>query len=286
VQREQSIPVAAVRRPVRRIQPSRGLLRLDVAELWRFRELLYFLVWRDVKARYKQTLLGASWAILRPLVSMLVFAVILGKLAGIDSGSDVPYPLFLFSGLLLWLYFASALSSGAASLVGNASIVGKAYFPRLYIPAAAVVAPLVDLALAAVVLAGLFAWYGELPGWQIVLLPAFLALTVLIVLGAATWLAALNVRYRDVTFVLPFATQLLLFLTPVLYPVTLVPERWHWLLALNPLTGVTTGFRWSLVGGAAPPWDAVAASAAAAVLLVAASVVYFTRADRTFADLI
>ena len=283
---EQALSGPPARREIRRIEPTRGVFRLDGREIWRFRELLYFLIWRDVKARYKQTLLGAAWAILRPFVSMVIFTVVFGRLAGITSGSDVPYPLFLFAGLLLWLYFGSALAGGSASVVGNANIVGKAYFPRLYVPVAAVVAPLVDLVLAFVIFVGMFAWYQRLPSWHAVFLPLFVALVVLIGLGLGLWLAALTVRYHDVPYALPFGTQILMYLTPVIYPVTLVPERWRWALWLNPMSPAIEGFRWSLVGGRAPSAAATAVSVGIMLVFVASGLAFFGRQERSFADVI
>jgi lipopolysaccharide transport system permease protein len=282
----QALQGGAAARPVRRIQPSRGFVGLDVDELWRFRGLLYFLVWRDVKSRYKQTFLGAFWAILRPFVSMVVFTVIFGRLVGIEPGSDVPYPLFVFSGLMVWLYFASAIGAGTASIVGNVNLITKASFPRLYVPTAAVAAPLVDLVLAFAVLLGMFAWYARLPSWHVVFLPFLVVLVVLAALGVSLWLAAATVRYRDIPFALGFATQLWMYATPVIYPVTLVPDSWRWLLALNPLTGVVDGFRWSVIGGAAPGGGVLAGSIGITLALVVGGLVFFRRVERTFADVI
>jgi lipopolysaccharide transport system permease protein len=273
-------------RPVRRIQPSRGLSGIDVRELWRFRELLFFFTWRDVKARYRQTFLGAFWAILRPFISMVMMSVVFGRLAGITSGSGVPYPLFLFSGVLVWTYFSSALSGGSSSILGSGGLVTKAYFPRLFIPVASVVAPLVDFVLAFSVLVGLFAWYEWWPSWQIVTMPFFLLLTLVIGLAISLWLSPITVRYRDIPFALPFLIQLWMYATPVIYPVTLVPPNWQWLLSLNPMTGAVEGFRWSLLGGAAPGAGAVAASILIAAGLLAGGLIYFRRAERTVADLI
>jgi lipopolysaccharide transport system permease protein len=273
-------------RSVRRIQPSRGLIGLDVPELWQFRELLYYLIWRDVKSRYKQTFLGAFWAIFRPFISMVIMSVIFGKLAGITSGTDVPYPLFLFTGVLLWTYFSSTVSSGSASMLGSGGLISKAYFPRLYIPFAGVTTPLVDFALAFSVLIGLFAWYQFLPPWQIVTMPVFLVLTLFIGFGIALWLAPVTVRFRDIPFALPFLLQLGMYATPVIYPVTLVSAQYRWVLSLNPMTGATEGFRWSLLGGAPPGYGAVMASIGIATVLVATGLFYFRRAERTLVDLI
>jgi lipopolysaccharide transport system permease protein len=273
-------------RPVRRIQPTHGLVRLDLAELWRYRELLYFLVWRDVKARYRQTFLGASWAILRPFVSMIVFTVIFGHLAGIKPGKRVPYPLFVFTGLLAWTYFQSALGGGGGSVVGSGNLITKVYFPRVYVALAAVAAPLVDFALSLAVLLGLFAWYARAPSWHVVFLPAFVALTLLIALGVSLWIAAATARYRDLPFALPFLLQVWLFLTPVIYPVTLIPERWRWLLALNPMTAAADGFRWALLGQGGPSALVLGVSLPTTLVVLLGGLAYFRQAERTFADLV
>lgn len=272
-------------RSVRRIQPSRGLVPIDLPELWRYRELLYFLVWRDVKARYKQTYLGPLWALLRPLITMVVFSVIFGRLAGIESGSGVPYPLFVFAGLLAWIYVSSAITAGSGSIVSNAALVSKAYFPRILAPAAAVVAPVVDLLLSLVVLGGLFAWFGATPDTRVVFLPGFLVLGLVLVFGISLWLASATIRYRDVPFALPFLIQLWMFTTPVIYPVTFVPERWRWLIEVNPLTAIVEGFRWSLLGTEAPSPLALATCGAAAIALAVSGGYYFRRAERTLADM-
>ena len=277
-------PLTTVR-TVRRIQPSHGLIGVDFGEIWQFRELLYYLIWRDVKSRYKQTFLGAFWAIFRPFISMVIMSIIFGRVAGVTSGSDVPYPLFLFSGVLLWTYFSSTVSGGSSSIVGAGSLVSKAYFPRVFIPFAAVTTPLVDFALAFSVLIGLFAWYAFAPPWQIVTMPFFVALTLLVGYGIALWLAPITVRYRDVGFALPFLLQLWMYATPVIYPVSLVPSKWQWVLSLNPLTGAVEGFRWSVLGGAPPGYGAVGASFVISIALVLSGLVYFKRAERTIVDL-
>jgi lipopolysaccharide transport system permease protein len=277
---------SAVRRPVRRIQPSRGLVPIDLGELWRHHELLYYLVWREIKARYKQTYLGASWAVLRPLVLMVVFAAIFGGLAGIKSGTDIPYPLFLYAALLPWTYFQSALTSGASSLLNTGPLISKAYFPRLYAPLAAVSAPLVDFFLALTIIFGLFAWFQRVPSWHVVFLPLFVLLALTIGFAAALWLSGLAVRYRDVGFALPFVAQIWMYTTPVIYPVSLVPERLQWLLALNPMTAVIEGSRWSLLGKPAPSVTALAASGTFTAVLVLLGLFFFRRTERTIVDLI
>jgi lipopolysaccharide transport system permease protein len=271
---------------VRRIQPSRGLIPIDFAEVWRYRELLYFLVWRDIKARYKQVFLGPAWALLRPLVTMVLFSVIFGGLANIEPGSDHPYPLFVFAGLLAWMYLAAALPASASSIVNNANLVAKAYFPRMFAPAAAVTAPIVDLALSLSILFGLFAWYGETPGPYLAVLPAFLLLALLLALGGGLLLASITIRYRDVPFALPFAIQAWLYVTPVIYPPSFVPADWRWLLALNPATGIVEGFRWSILGSTPPSPGALAMSIASAIVLFVAGALYFRRSERTLVDLL
>jgi lipopolysaccharide transport system permease protein len=272
-------------RPVRRIQPSRGLVPIDLPELWRYRELLFFLVWRDIKARYKQTFLGPLWAVLRPFATMVVFSIIFGGLAGIEPESGIPYPLFVFAGLLAWLYVSSAVTGGSSSMVGNTSLVSKAYFPRIFAPTAAAAAPVVDLLLSLVVLAGLFLWYGEAPSLRALFLPFFIALAFLLAMGVSLWLASATIRYRDIPFALPFVLQLWMFTSPVIYPVTLVPDRWHWLLSLNPMTGVVEGFRWSLLGTDRPGALALVASVGLSLALAVTGGYHFRRAERTLADL-
>jgi lipopolysaccharide transport system permease protein len=259
---------------------------VDLRELWRYHELLYYLVWREIKARYKQTYLGVGWAVLRPLVLMVVFAAIFGGLAGIQSGTDVPYPLFLYAGLLPWTYFQSSLLSGSSSLLNNGPLISKAYFPRLYAPLAAVTAPLVDFVLALTVMFGLFAWFGRMPSWHIVFLPLFVALALLVALGVALWLSGTAVRYRDVGFAVPFIAQIWMYLTPVIYPVTLVPERFRWLLALNPMTAVVDGTRWSLLGQSPPSVTVLAVSTSFTAALVLFGLFFFRRTERTIVDLI
>lgn len=258
----------------------------DLRELWAYRELIGFLIWRDVKVRYKQTAIGVGWAVIQPVTTMVIFTVIFGHLAGIKSGYGVPYPLFAFSGLLPWTYFASSLAQSSASLVGGSSLLSKIYFPRLALPIAAICVPLVDLCLSFIVLVALFAAYGRYPSWRVVTLPLFVALALLVALGAGLWLSALNVRYRDVPYALPFLTQIWLYLTPVVYPVTLVPSHWRWLLALNPMAGVVDGFRWAVLGHGAPHGLVLAVSGGIAVALLLSGIVFFRRAEATFADVI
>jgi lipopolysaccharide transport system permease protein len=259
---------------------------IDLRELWQFHDLLYYLVWRDVKARYRQTFFGATWAILRPLLTMVVFAAVFGGLAGLTSGSDVPYPLFLYAGLVPWVYLQSVATSGPLALLNNRDLVSKAYFPRLFTPLATVSAPLVDLGFSLIVLMGLFAWYRWTPSWHMIFLPLFLALAVLTGLTIALWLSGTAVRYRDVGYALPFAAQIWMYLTPVIYPVSLVPERFRWLLALNPATTVVGGSRWALLGGSLPKPGVLAAGTVLILVLFTCGLFVLRRAERTIVDMI
>jgi lipopolysaccharide transport system permease protein len=273
------------------IEAGTGRRSLGLRDLWSYRELLYFLVWRDVKVRYKQTVLGAAWAILQPLLTALVFTLFFGRLAGISS-EGLPYPLFAYAGLLAWTFFAQGLSQSAASLVGSANLITKVYFPRLVIPFSSVLAGLVDLAVALPVLAVFLAWYRHAPGPELLFFPAFLVLAVVTVAGVGVWLAALNVEYRDVRYVVPFLVQLWLFLTPVIYPSSAVMRQLErlglpgWLAGVNPMAGVVEGFRWSLLG--APPLapGLLAASVITAAVVAVSGVLYFRRVERSFADVV
>jgi homopolymeric O-antigen transport system permease protein len=266
------------------IAPSDGLRAIDARELWTYRELLYFLVWRDVKVRYKQTALGAAWAVLQPALTMGVFAIFLGRLAHVPS-DGLPYPLFAFAGLVPWTYVSSAVGGGALSIVGSQQLISKVYFPRLLVPLAAAVTPLVDFGIALATLAPLLWWYGVAPGPAIVWLPLFVLFAVATALAAGLWLATLTVTYRDVRYVVPFFLQFWMFATPVAYPASLVPARWRALYGLNPMTGVVEGFRWAIVGGPAPG-AMILVSAVVVAALLAAGVVFFRRSEGTFADVI
>jgi lipopolysaccharide transport system permease protein len=268
-----------------RIEPSRGFFKLDLAAVWEYRELLYFLVWRDVKVRYKQTIIGAAWAILQPLMTMIIFTVIFGNFANIPS-DGLPYSIFAYTALMPWNYFSQAISRGGMSLVGDANLIGKVYFPRLIIPIASVVAPLIDFFLSFLVLIVMIAWFGIVPGWNIVYLPIFLLLALMTGLAVVLWLSPLNVRYRDVSHTIPFLTQFWLYASPVAYPVSLVPEKWRLLYSLNPMVGVIEGFRWTLLGAEAPPFGVIAVSTAMVVVLLLGGIVFFKRMERTFADVI
>ena len=265
------------------IEPSSGWVPLRLAELWEYRELLYFLVWRDIKVRYKQTALGAAWAVIQPLFTMVVFSVFFGRLAKLPS-DGVPYPVFSYCALVPWTYFATALTMSSNSLVDHARLITKVYFPRLLVPAASVLAGLVDLAIASTVLVGMMLYYGIAPGPAVILLPGFVLLATATALGVGLWLSALNVQYRDVRYTLTFLVQFWLFLTPVAYSSSLVPPQWRALYGLNPMTGVVEGFRWALLGRADPPGPMLLVSAVSVVLLLLGGLFYFRRMERRFAD--
>jgi lipopolysaccharide transport system permease protein len=256
-------------------------------DLWHYRELFAILAWRDVAVRYKQTVIGVAWAVVRPLLTMVVFTIVFGKLAGLPSDGAVPYAVLVFAGMLPWFLFASILSDASGSLVGNANLIGKVYFPRLIIPAAAAAVALVDFAINLVILLAIMAWYGVAPGWQIVLLPAFASLAVLASLGPALLITALNVKYRDFRYIIPFLVQFGLYVSPVGFSSAVVPEQWRFWYSLNPVVGVIDGFRWSLLGGASRLYlPGFALSLAVVALFLWGGIVYFRRTERTFADLV
>jgi len=274
---------AAAQVPVIRIQPSSGWVSHRLAELWHYRELAYFLVWRDIKVRYKQTVLGAAWAIIQPVFTMLVFAVFFGHLAKMPS-DGVPYPIFAYAALVPWTFFANALLQASNSLVGSANLIKKVYFPRLIVPLASVLSGIVDFALAFVVLVMMMAGYGITPSLRLLWVPVFVFLTMLTALGVSLWLSALNVEYRDVRYVVPFLTQFWLFATPVAYPSSLLSEPWRTLYGLNPMVGVVEGFRWALLNIGSAPGPMLAVSGLASAVLVAGGAFYFRRLERSFAD--
>ena len=267
------------------IQPSTGWVSLRLAELWESRELLGFLIWRDVAVRYKQTVLGVAWAVIQPFFTMVIFSVFFGALAKMPS-DGIPYPVFAFCGLLPWQLFAHALNDSGNSLVASQNLITKVYFPRLVIPIAAVVAGLVDFAIAFLILLAMMAVFHVVPTASIAMLPVFLCLAVASALAVGLWLSALNVRYRDVRYMIPFLTQVWLFTTPVAYSSTLVPARWRLLYGLNPMVGVVEGFRWSLLGTAHGPGPMLLVSAAVVLLLLVSGLYYFRRMERTFADIV
>jgi lipopolysaccharide transport system permease protein len=266
------------------IEPSTGLRPVNFRELWAYRELLYFLVWRDIKVRYKQTALGAVWAVLQPVMTMVVFAIFLGRLAHVPS-DGLPYPLFSFAGLVPWTYFATAVSTGSLSIVGSQQLISKVYFPRLLIPLSSAVTPLVDFAITMLTLVAMLLWYRVVPGAAVVWLPLFMLLAFATAFATGLWLSTLTVLYRDVRYLVAFLMQFWMFATPVAYPASLVPEKWRVVYGLNPMTGVVEGFRWALVGGPAPG-PIVAASTAVVVVMLVTGVVFFRRSEGTFADVI
>jgi lipopolysaccharide transport system permease protein len=270
--------------PLYEIAPSRGWAPVRLGEVWEYRELLYFLVWREIRVRYKQTALGIAWAIIQPFFTMVVFSVFFGRLGGIETG-DVPYPIFAFAALLPWQLFAYSLTESSNSLVSQQRLLTKVYFPRVILPLASVCVGLADFAVASVVLAALMVYFGVVPGLAVLSVPLWIALAVLTALAASLWLSSLNVRYRDVRYTLPFLTQLWLLSTPVAYPTSLVPEAWRPVYALNPMVGVVDGFRWALVGGPAPSLT-VAVSAAVVFAVLIGGLFYFRRTERTFADIV
>ncbi len=259
-------------------------LGLHLRELWNYRELLYFLTWRDIKLRYKQTALGAAWVIIQPLFTMLLFTLFFGKLARMPS-DNVPYPLFAYAGLVPWTFFSNAITNSGQSLVGNSTLISKVYFPRIYIPAGAVAAGLLDFAIASVLLLPMLIYYDVTITWRIFLLPVFALMATMLALGAGMWLAALNVRYRDVRYAIPFLVQLWLFASPVIYPASIVPPKWKWLLAVNPLTGVIEGFRASILG---KEFDVSTISSSVIVtsLILIFSFFAFRRVEDSFADVV
>jgi lipopolysaccharide transport system permease protein len=267
------------------IEPPRGWARLGLGELWNHRDLLFFLAWRDIKVRYTQAFIGFAWAVVQPVLMMVIFTVFLGRLADVPS-DGLPYPVFALSGLVSWTYFANALSSATESLVASSNLVSKVYFPRLLVPLAALLSWLPDLAIASVLLVGLMLVYGIVPAVTIVLLPMFALFAVLAAASVGTWLSALNVSYRDVRYAVPFVVQLWLFATPVVYPASLVPERWRPLFGLNPMAGVVEGIRWALFRDSAPMWGLMGVSLAVTLGLLVGGLFWFRRVEHRFADVI
>jgi len=266
----------------RRLAAHRGWSLGQLTEIWDYKELLYFLIWRDIKVRYTQTVLGAGWAILQPVLTTVIFTIFFGRLAGMPS-DGIPYPVFSMAALVPWTYFATALAGGSQSVVASQHVISKVYFPRLLVPLASVLGPLVDFGIAFLALIGLMFWYGIVPGMAIVWLPGLLFLSILTAAAGSIWLSALNVQYRDVRYIVPFVIQLWMFVSPVIYPASRVPEPWRPLFFLNPLAGVIEGFRWALVGGSSPGWITLV-SAAVVVLALVTGAVYFNRLEGTFAD--
>jgi len=277
-------PVVSDEVPVIFIRPSQGWISLNLRDLWEYRELLYFLTWRDIKVRYKQTVLGAAWAVLQPFFTMVVFSIFFGRLAKVPS-DGIPYPIFAYSALLPWQLFAQAMTRSGNSLVANQHLITKVYFPRLIIPISAVLAGLVDFAIAFVVLLGMMFYYGIVPTAAALTLPLFLLLAMATAMAVGLWLSALNVQYRDVGYTIPFLTQSWLFATPIAYSSSLVPEQWRALYGLNPMAGVVEGFRWALLGKA-PPGPLLVVSVTVVTLLLIGGVYYFRRMESIFADVV
>lgn len=271
--------------PVTHIRPATRRVSVNLRELWAYRELLYFLVWRDVKVRYKQTALGASWAIIQPFLTMVVFSLFFGRLAGVPS-DDIPYPIFSFAALVPWTFFANGLTQSANSLVGSQELLRKVYFPRLTIPIATVLSGGVDFALAFLVLLGMMWFYGMVPGLAMIWVLPLLGLALIAALGVGLWLSALNVQYRDVRYVVPFLVQIWLFATPIAYPSSLLDEPWRTIYAINPMVGVVEGFRWALLGTDTAPGPMIFVSLLASIALLLGGLYYFARMERTFADVV
>ncbi|MEE9165888.1 MAG: ABC transporter permease [Candidatus Neomarinimicrobiota bacterium] len=267
------------------IRPSSGWNALKLHELWEYRELLYFLTWRDIKVRYKQTVLGAAWAIIQPFFTMVVFSLFFGKLAKVPS-DGLPYPIFSYAALVPWAFFANGLGQSANSLVGSANLIKKVYFPRLVIPISAVLSGAVDFVLAFLVLLGMMLFYGIVPTIHVVWLPFFLILSFITALGVGLWLSAMNVQFRDVRYVIPFLTQFWLFATPIAYPSSLLSEQWRTIYGINPMVGVVEGFRWALLGTETAPGPIIVVSTLMAVGILVGGVFYFRRMERTFADVV
>jgi lipopolysaccharide transport system permease protein len=256
-------------------------------DVWRYRELFFILAWRDVAVRYKQTMLGVAWAFMRPFLTMVVFTVVFGHLAKLPPGGDIPYAVMVFAGLLPWTLFSSILGDASSSVMNNANLVSKVFFPRLLVPMATVMVALIDFAISLTILAGLMIWYGVVPGWQLLLLPVFVALTLAAAIGPALWASALVVKYRDFRFVIPFVVQIGLYASPVGFSSTIVPEQWRLLYSLNPMVGIIDGFRWSIVGGASPIyWPGFLISLGAIVAVLWIGISGFRRIERDFADLV
>jgi lipopolysaccharide transport system permease protein len=268
-----------------RIQANKGWVSLKLGELWDYRELFYFLVWRDVKVRYKQTVLGTAWAIIQPLFTVLIFSLFFGRLAKVPS-DGIPYPLFSITALVPWTFFSYGLNQSSNSLVGSANLITKVYFPRLAVPIASVVAGTVDFLLAFCVLLVMMLHYRVFPTRNIVFLPLLFLLTLIASLGIGLWLSALNVKFRDVRLVLPFLVQIWMFATPIAYPSSLLHEPWRTVYGLNPMVGVVEGFRWALLGVKSPPGPMVLVSSAISILLLFGGLIYFRRMEKTFADLV
>ncbi len=272
-------------RSVKVIEPPSGWPALNLGEVWRYRDLLMVLVWRDLSANYRQSLIGYGWAVFKPVVTMLVFSLVFGLVARFPS-DGLPYPLFCFAGLLPWLYFAGCLTGTSNSVVTSANLLTKVYFPRLILPLTSLASGLVDFTIQFLLLCGMMAWFGVAPGWAILLVPVMLFLCMLTALSIGLWLTALNVKYRDIGIMVPFLLQMWLWLTPIAYPSSLIPAQWRLLYALNPMTGIVEGFRWALFESAPPDWRMMGVSFTVVAVLFVGGLYYFRKVERTFADVI
>jgi len=271
--------------PSLRIEPPNRWPSIDFRELWEYRELLYFLTWRDIKIRYKQTVLGAAWVIIQPVFMMIVFSLFFGKLAKVPS-DGIPYPVFAFCALLPWQLFAHAVSESSNSVVGNQHLITKVYFPRLVIPIASVLTGFIDFLVSLVVLIGLILWFGLVPGWRIIALPGFILLAICTALAVGLWLSALSVQYRDVRYLIGFLVQFWLFATPVAYPSSIIPQQWRAVYALNPMAGVVEGFRWALLGRSSALGSMLWVSASVVLITLLGGFYYFRRMEQEFADIV
>lgn len=268
------------------IKPPKGLVWIDFKELWRYRELLLAFVGRNIKVRYKQTLIGIGWAVFQPLTTMIIFTIFFGRLAGMPS-DNIPYPVFVYAGLLYWMFFSTALSGASGSMIESVGMIQKIYFPRIIMPLSAALTPAIDFVISLFILLGLMAFYRYIPTLTgLILVPLLMVCTALAVLGPGLFLAALNVKYRDVRYILPFFIQMLMFVTPVIYPVSIIPERFRWLASLNPMSGVIEVARTSLLGNGAIEWSALAVSVGVSLLFIAGGLAYFKKTERFFADII
>jgi lipopolysaccharide transport system permease protein len=288
VTNQNQIPIED-RSPITYLRPAKGLAALNLKDLWEYRELIYFLTWRDLKVRYKQTLLGFTWVILQPVINMVVFTILFGQLLKVPT-DGIPYPIFSFAALLPWLYFAGSLSRSSTTLVGSANLISKVYFPRMVIPIAGVLSGLVDFLVSLIVLIGMMLFYKIMPTWNLLLLPVFLFLAMLTALGFGLWFSALNVRFRDVNHLVPFIIEIWKYATPVIYGATLIPERFRFLLGLNPMTGVVEGFRWAILGSkyveSFNPGPLFIISISITLVVLISGVIFFRNTERTFADII
>ena len=271
--------------PYIRLEPSKGWVSLGLKDLWQYRELLFFLTWRDIKVRYKQTALGAAWAVIQPLFTMLVFTLFFGRLAKVPS-DGIPYPLFSYAALLPWQLFAYALTESSNSVVANERLITKVYFPRLVVPLASILAGLVDFVIAFTLIIGMMVWYGIKPTWALFTLPFFIIFALATAFGVGLWLSALNVQYRDVRYTLNFIVQFWLFASPVAYSSTLVPARWRPFYGLNPMAGVIEGFRWALLGKTQAPGAMLLVSVGVVALVLVGGLYYYRRMEQTFADVV